>query len=155
MRLVLPPDLRADLEAALRKAGSNEIGGILMAEHVGENDFKVRSLTIQTHGGSFAAFIRNVGAFLKPLKEFFRRTNHDYVRFNYIGEWHSHPSFAPVPSGTDHRTMREIIEDPEVGANFVVLMVVKLDLDGSVIGTVTFYAPGGSCSRGELFLDNE
>jgi len=56
----------------------------------------------------------------------FERTGADYKRFNYLGEWHSHPSFLPVPSETDLETMQSIVEDPQVGANFLVLMIVKL-----------------------------
>lgn len=153
MQLILPTELRIQIEAALRKAGSNEIGGILMAEHVGEDTFLVRSLTIQRLGGTVATFLRHVEAFLGPLRRFFRRTNHDYRRYNYIGEWHSHPSFAPLPSRTDHQTMRAIIEDPEVGANFIVLLIVKLKEVTQVVGTVTVYMPDGCCFAGNLVLN--
>ena len=37
--------------------------------------------------------------------------------------------------------MWEIVDDPEVGANFAVLMIVRLDADDQLIGTVTIYAP--------------
>jgi Prokaryotic homologs of the JAB domain len=59
--------------------------------------------------------------------EALRDEHHNFKRFNYLGEWHSHPSFLPEPSATDHKSMREMIEDPKLGANFVVLMVVKLN----------------------------
>jgi integrative and conjugative element protein (TIGR02256 family) len=62
----------------------------------------------------------------QELNRFFERTGSDYKRFNYLGEWHSHPSFLPVPSETDLETMQSIVEDPQVGANFLVLMIVKL-----------------------------
>ena len=153
MQLILPIELRIQVEAALRKAGNNEIGGILMAEHVGENSFHIRSLTIQKRGGTFATFVRYVEAFLVPLRRFFQRTNHDYRRYNYIGEWHSHPSFAPVPSRTDDQTMRTIIEDPEVGANFIVLLIVKLNESRGLDGTVTVYIPDGRCFGGNLLFD--
>lgn len=46
MQLNLPREIRLQLETALRDAGRREIGGILMAEHIAENAFCVRSLTI-------------------------------------------------------------------------------------------------------------
>lgn len=155
MQLILPTELRIQVEAALRKAGNNEIGGILMAEHIAEDTFHVRSLTIQRRGGTFATFLRRVEAFIGPLRKFFRRTNYDYRRYNYIGEWHSHPSFAPVPSQKDHNTMQAIIEDPEVGANFVVLMVLQLRDNDELIGTATVYLPGGSFFAGCLTLNHD
>jgi integrative and conjugative element protein (TIGR02256 family) len=153
MQLILPREIREQIENALREAGRREIGGILMAEHIGENSFRVRSLTIQRRGGSFATFLRVVEAFLTPLRNFFRQTGYNYTRFNYIGEWHSHPSFVPTPSETDHRTMLSIINDPQTGAFFVVLLIVKLDENEEFVGTVTVYQPDAPAFRGELILE--
>lgn len=153
MRLLLPREIREQIEAALREAGRSEIGGILMAEHIAENAFRVQSVTIQRRGGSFAAFLRVVEAFIGPLKNFFRRTDYNYTKFNYIGEWHSHPSFIPKPSETDHQTMQSIINDPETGAFFVVLMIVKLNKDDAFTGTVTIYQPDAPKFFGELILE--
>lgn len=153
MQLILPREIREQIEAALREAGRREIGGILMAEHVGENAFRVRSVTIQRRGGSFATFLRVVEAFLTPLRNFFRQTDYNYTKFNYIGEWHSHPSFVPTPSETDHQTMLSIINDPQTGAFFVVLLIVKLDEYGEFVGTMTVYQPEAQAFRGELILE--
>ena len=125
-----------------------------MAEHVSENVFRVKSLTIQRIGGTFATFMRAAKSIIRPLIEFFRETNHNYTRFNYVGEWHSHPSFAPMPSVKDHRTMLEIIEDPHLGALFVVLMIVKLNSAREIEGTVTAYKPGGIILKGELIFED-
>lgn len=126
MKLRLPPDMVHKISGALQDAGTREIGGILMGEHIGADIFRVRNITIQRHSGSFASFVRAIQDFVAPLRHFFRTTNHDYTRFNYLGEWHSHPSFEPVPSVTDRQTMHDLIQDDNVGANFVVLMIVKL-----------------------------
>ena len=150
MQLLLPPEVTRKLLAALQKAEQHEIGGVLMGEHVAESVFRVRDLTVQYHGGSFAAFWRVVQDVLMPLRNFFRATGHNFQRFNYLGEWHSHPSFIPEPSATDHRTMRDMIEDPKLGAHFVVLMVVKLDEAHQLHGSVTVYQPGRREFRGEL-----
>lgn len=153
MQLILPREIRQQLEIALRDARRREIGGILMAEHSAENTFCVRSLTVQRRGGSFAAFVRAVEAILGPLKNFFRQTDYNYTKFNYVGEWHSHPSFVPAPSNTDHQTMLSIINDPQVGAFFVVLLIVKLNENGELVGTVTVYQPDAPAFRGELILE--
>jgi proteasome lid subunit RPN8/RPN11 len=150
VELLLPHEVAERLIDALKKAGPKEIGGILMAEHIDEGVFRVRDLTIQRRGGSFATFIRAVQSVIGPLREFFRITNHNYSRFNYIGEWHSHPSFTPVPSPTDHGTMHSIIENPEVGAFFVVLVIVKFNSAQELEGSVTVYQPGGRRYRGQL-----
>src|SRR5436305_3382362 len=111
MDFLLPAEVASRLVAALRLAGRQEVGGILMGESLAPGRFRIAEATIQPHGGSFATFFRNVRLALKPLRRFFSRTGHDYQRFNYLGEWHSHPSFVPEPSGPDVRSMLEIVED--------------------------------------------
>jgi JAB domain-containing protein similar to deubiquitination enzymes len=72
------------------------------------------------------------------------RVNHDYVRFNYWGEWHSHPSFELEPSEKDDISIREIVEDRDVGANFVVLLIVKLADKGELLTRAYTYLPNGT-----------
>src|SRR2546426_158241 len=105
MQLLVPPEITSRLVNALTEAGKREIGGILMGEHIGAETFRVKELTIQRKKGTFATFVRIVAEILAPLRAFFDATKHDYTRFNYLGEWHSHHSFLLEPSGQDHITM--------------------------------------------------
>ncbi len=146
MVLALPGHLRKTIIQALRKADKREIGGILMAEHIGHNHFEVKELTVHKCG-AFASFIRRIEDAIRRISSFFERTNHNYALFNYIGEWHSHPSFEPEPSSRDDASMRQIIQDPKIGANFVVLLIVKLDTAGQLISTLHTYLPDGSKHR--------
>jgi len=137
----VPRDVSKRLESALRSAGRREVGGVLMGEHVSEGVFRVKDLTVQRRG-TLASFVREVGVALTPLRRFFRETGHDYVRFNYLGEWHSHPSFTPEPSHRDSESMWRIVDDPAVGANFAVLLIVRLGSKGKLEGSVMAYLPG-------------
>ncbi|MFO0840896.1 MAG: Mov34/MPN/PAD-1 family protein [Gemmataceae bacterium] len=152
MKVVLPRDIAATLHSALAAAGSREVGGVLMGEHVAEDEFVVREVTVQEEGGTFAYFLRAIKSILAPLERFFRRTGHNYRRFNYLGEWHSHPSFECVPSERDAQTMRELVQDPAVGANFAVLVIVRLDAP-ALVGSVTAYTKGGNEERGVLDIE--
>lgn len=154
LTLNLPSDVVRKLESALKSAGSDECGGVLMAEHIGPNAFAVRELTVQG-GGSFARFVREARAALTALRGFFARTENQYTRFNYLGEWHSHPSFSVEPSGTDHQSMIEMVRNPEVGANFLVLLVVKLDAAKQLLGSVHMYLPDGTVSNGVLQVQRQ
>lgn len=153
MQLLLPREIVGRIVAALGEAGSREIGGILMGEHIGLDTFCVKDLTIQRKGGTFVTFVRVVRNILGPLQAFFRKTHHDYARFNYLGEWHSHPSFALSPSTTDHRSMFEIIDDPQLGANFVVLLLVKLGEQAVLDCAVFIYEPRAQPRTGEVVYE--
>src|SRR6267378_4356395 len=140
LTLVLPPEIASKVQQALARSGKREIGGVMMAEHASVNTFIIRDLTVHRRG-TLASFIRRIEEAWSALTRFFESTKRDYERFNYIGEWHSHPSFNPLPSGRDHQSMHEIISDRSAGANFVVLMIVKLSPEGSLVGTAHTYLP--------------
>jgi proteasome lid subunit RPN8/RPN11 len=125
MKLLLPKRITKKLKRNLR-GRMNEIGGVMVGEHVGEDTFRIVDVSFQRQEGSIAHFIRDPSDHSEFLAEFFKTTGNDYKRFNYIGEWHSHPSFKPVPSSEDLCTMRNIVDDPLVGVNFAVLMIVRL-----------------------------
>lgn len=141
MNLVLSSATLVRFREALEKGGTREVGGILMGEHVEDNTFRITDVTVQEHGGTFATFVRLVEGIVGPLRSFFRATRHQYTRFNYIGEWHSHHSFDLVPSERDRATMVSIIGDPSVGARFVVLLLVRLGDGGLLEHAATVFTP--------------
>lgn len=149
LKLLIPPNLTVQLEEALSKAGNLECGGIMLGEHVGPNAFQLRDVTVQGTG-SISRFIRKVEAAARGLKAFLIKHNNEFERFNYLGEWHSHPLYAAEPSVVDHTSMRDIIMDPKVGANFVALLIVKLNQHRQLTGSIHVYLPSGEIYRGEL-----
>jgi integrative and conjugative element protein (TIGR02256 family) len=142
MQLLLTPAIIQRLQRELRKAGRREIGGLLMGEHVQGELFRVVDLTVQHSGGTTACFIRHPHEHQAELDQFFERTGADYTRYNYLGEWHSHPSFAPVPSETDAETMQSIVSDASVGVNFLILLIVKRAGRQTLQVTATAFRPG-------------
>jgi len=126
MKIHLPLRIQYVLLNKLRDAGKQEIGGILMGEHIGEEEFRVFDLTIQKHSGSLSSFLRTPTDAIISLRKFFKRTGNNYKRFNYLGEWHSHPSFLAQPSDKDIHSMVEIATDRKIGVNFVILLIVRL-----------------------------
>ncbi|BFO55807.1 hypothetical protein AVXHC19_26100 [Acidovorax sacchari] len=151
LRITVPPDIQSKLHVALRAAGARECGGVLMGEHVDVNHFAVRALDIQ-RPGAIASFMRSVAGAARAIRAFCLSKGNDYRRFNYLGEWHSHPLFSVQPSSRDHATMRELATDPRVGANFVVLLIFRLN--GAVLeGSAHTYLPDGSVHGSHLDLE--
>ncbi len=126
MQLLVARPVIKRLERELRRAGRREIGGLLMGEHLRDELFRLVELSVQRGGGTNVCFIRRPQDHKAQLEKFFAQSGNDFTRFNYLGEWHSHPSFEPLPSDTDIRTMQSLVEDPDVGVNFLVLMVCRM-----------------------------
>ncbi|MEW8693089.1 MAG: Mov34/MPN/PAD-1 family protein [Candidatus Thiodiazotropha endolucinida] len=151
--IILPVEWRTRLISELEYAGDKEIGGILMGEQISPGKFRIVEMTIQHSGGLVAKFIRSAQRALFALQRFFKRTGHQYRQFNYLGEWHSHPSFSPKPSERDHATMIDLTCNGETGANFLVLMITRLNTTRGLEGTVTVYLPNGVVAEGILIND--
>jgi [CysO sulfur-carrier protein]-S-L-cysteine hydrolase len=143
MQLLLSGRLIQRLLTELKRAGDREIGGLLMGEHVRDGLFRVVDITVQRSGGDRACFIRQPKDHQKALKKFFARTGNDFTRFNYLGEWHSHPTFAPSPSSTDVATIQSMVADPSIGANFLVLLIAKRNSLGSFEASATLFTVDG------------
>lgn len=121
----LPSAIRDRLRQALRRAGPREIGGILMGQELTLGRFRVVDFSLDETSGERAHFVRDTKHHREALERFFERTGHDYQTFNYLGEWHSHPSFPVLPSATDVASMQELV-DGERGIEFAILLIVKL-----------------------------
>lgn len=111
------------ISEALEKYGDYEIGGMLIGNQKGRNYFSILDTTIADDIGKFSigSFIREPMKSLKIIIQSFKKK-----KYNYIGEWHSHPGFDLYPSKGDIATMQGILADPGYGVNFVLLIITKL-----------------------------
>lgn len=121
----LPSDERARFRTCLRRAGRREIGGILMGEQVAPDHFRIVDFSIDETTGTAAHFVRSPDHHSEALESFFRRTGSDFRRFNYLGEWHSHPSFPVRPSHDDMMSMQSLVNG-ERDIDFSALVIVRL-----------------------------
>ena len=153
MRLSLKSDQAARLVAALKRAGRREIGGQLYGEQLAPSEFLVTDVAVQKRVGGVARFIVDLVQAAREAVRFFERTNHQYTRYNYIGEWHSHPEFSVRPSGTDVSTMQSLVCDPEFRGSFAVLMIVRLVGD-TLRAAAWVFSPDGSDHDVELELND-
>ncbi|MBS0234173.1 MAG: Mov34/MPN/PAD-1 family protein [Proteobacteria bacterium] len=142
MRMRLANNQVAKLKSALAQAGTKEIGGQLFGEQLAPSDFRVTEIAIQARRGSFARFLVDLVEAGRNALRFFDRTEHRYKRFNYIGEWHSHPSFELKPSPQDVETMVKLVTDPAFKGSFAILMIVRLDGDHVSMGACLFDPQG-------------
>jgi len=125
MRLKLPRDQANRLKSLLGKARHREIGGVLMGEQIAVGCFRIVDFSVDEHTGSAAHFVRSPEDHKAALDAFFTRTGRDYARFNYLGEWHSHPSFSTRPSREDVSAMTDLVTG-ERSIDFSVLLIARL-----------------------------
>jgi [CysO sulfur-carrier protein]-S-L-cysteine hydrolase len=114
----------AKIYTALKQFNHYEIGGMLIGYQKGKNHFAIADVTIADDTGKFSIFnfIREPIKSIKIVTELFKKK-----KYNYIGEWHSHPKFTLQPSSKDIATMKGIISDKGYGVNFVLLIITKLN----------------------------
>jgi hypothetical protein len=127
VKLHLPAEQANVLVEALTHARTNEVGGQIYGQQLAASDFRITDITLQRKSGTFARFVVDLVQAARDAFAFFERTRHSYPQYNYIGEWHSHPSFAVQPSTTDVAAMRSVVQDTAFKGNFAVLMIAKLD----------------------------
>lgn len=142
MRIDLVADIKSRLRKALRSAGRREIGGMLFAEQLAPNCFRVLDFSIDLHSGSHTNFRRDPAVHKHALDAFFERTGSDFPRFNYLGEWHSHPSMSVHPSSEDIATMTELVSDDRNNISFAVLLIVRLRLHTWLDHSWTIFSRG-------------
>jgi hypothetical protein len=149
MRVEVPSPVKNELRRVLRKAGRSEIGGVLMAEQVQPGLFRIVDFSVDEKCGGDAHFVRSAEAHLEALNTFFTRTGNNYTKFNYLGEWHSHPSFPVAPSLTDQASMLALV-DGERAIDFAVLLIVRLHWWHSVRYSCTLFQRGSGASPVEI-----
>ncbi len=142
MKILLPSHLAETLRQELTAARRREIGGVLVGEHVRGETFRIADISVQRTGGTQTRFIRDPAHHREFLDQFFERTGRDYRRFNYLGEWHSHPTMRALPSLEDCQTMASIVADADVGANFAVLLIARLHFWFGLQMSATAFRPG-------------
>lgn len=138
MQIEIADDVRRMLCGALRGAGRREIGGVLMGEQLEPGHFRIVDLSIDSETGGRAHFVRSPEAHAIALDAFFERTGKEYRRFNYLGEWHSHPRFPVTPSAQDMSSMVELVHS-ERGIDFAILLIVKLRWSRSLARSCTLF----------------
>ena len=144
MRLRIPSDVINRWRKELSRAGAIEIGGVLFGEQLAEGDFRVVEVRRQRFGGgTCTSFHRRGAGARKQILALHKQFGSDPERFNYLGEWHTHPNSPVCPSIQDEVTMFQLLADQGEAVNFLVLIILKLDeVEQLQIGAKTFLSSG-------------
>lgn len=125
MQLLVPSDIRRTMRRQMVRARKREIGGILMGEEVSIQRFRIVDFSVDAESGTSGHFVRDADYHERELHAFFQRTGANYRRFNYLGEWHTHPSFDVQPSLQDIHSMQGLV-DSSRDVDFAVLLIARV-----------------------------
>ncbi|WP_417682771.1 Mov34/MPN/PAD-1 family protein [Roseibium sp.] len=143
VQLVLPRAIVDRMKNMLARAADREIGGILMARQITPGQFEIVDFSVDELTGERAHFVRDHVFHNTFLDAFFERTGYDYEKYNYIGEWHSHPRLPIFPSLTDLESMEDLVNG-ERRIPFAVLLVVRSDTFREFLAVATLHQCGMS-----------
>lgn len=144
MKLRISEEQAQNWQRDLTKAGRREIGGVLFGEQIAEGEFRLIDVTRQRFGGGTEVrFHRRGGSAKRAIEALHKMHGGDAERYNYLGEWHSHPNAPALPSPRDEVTMYQLLADQGDAVNFLVLLIVRLGDGGALeIGAITYLASG-------------
>ncbi|WMS87904.1 Mov34/MPN/PAD-1 family protein [Pleionea litopenaei] len=125
MKLLLPNNVMRKMRFHMLRAGRREIGGLIMGEELSEQTFRLVDFSVDSISGTRSSFVRDDKQHERALSNFFEKTGANYRRFNYLGEWHTHPSFSVHPSSQDIHAMQDLVSCSG-DVNFAVLFIAKL-----------------------------
>lgn len=146
MKLRISNDAIAQWRNDLKKARNREIGGVLFGEQIAEGDFRIIEATRQRFGGgSRSRFHRRGLPARKAIEALHDAHGGDGERFNYLGEWHSHPNAPAMPSVRDEVTMFQLLAEQAGAVNFLVLLIVKLGEQEALEVTAVAYLTSSHC----------
>lgn len=102
----------------------NEVGTSLVG-HYSDDGFEASVLDLAPLSPDSKGWCTSFYRGTAGLRKFFAKL---YKTFSgkryYVGEWHSHPDAAPIPSGTDNKNQLAIAKDMKTGCSECILIII-------------------------------
>lgn len=120
--IIAPEAERRIRELARASADGRETGGILLGRGPGADGV----IQVEEAGAPGENAERRTDFFLRDRSHAERLAEHAWERSRsiWVGEWHTHPAGPPVPSTRDLVTYTGLLDDPELGFEALVSVIV-------------------------------
>ncbi|MDG1736572.1 MAG: Mov34/MPN/PAD-1 family protein [Paracoccaceae bacterium] len=152
LSLTVPRSQLEKLQTHLKQGGKREIGGWLVAEQTAPGKFELVGLTVDLEVGTRDRFDSLPEPHSKQMDRILLESSGRTGRVDYLGEWHSHPAFPPIPSEIDVASMTNMVEYS--GPSFAALVIVRLMGSASIQATITTFQRGQLPKAGQLIIAN-
>lgn len=150
LSLTVPRSQLAKLQFYLTQGGKREIGGWLVAEQIAPGEFELVGLTVDLEVGTRDRFDSLPEPHSEQMDRILLENSGRAGRVDYLGEWHSHPTFPPIPSKMDLASMTDMVENS--GPSFGALVIVRLIGNASIEATITTFQRGQLPKVGRLMI---
>ncbi len=152
MKIIIPQKITKIIYNQVKKHSPNETKGALFARRINDELFEIDAVYLEKKIGSFAFVVLENNSKYKEFQKKYNKTHHfDFKNHNYIGDWHSHPSFELIPSGYDIKEVQNDLE--KSNANFLIQIIVKVSND-RLIGNAFLYDNNKSAEKIELIIES-
>lgn len=153
LSLTIPRSHLQRMKVCLMQGGIREIGGWLAAEQVAPGDFELLGFTVDLEVGTRDHFESVPELHTEQLDQILTANVNRAGRVDYLGEWHSHPTFPPIPSNIDLNAMTNMVENSR--PSFAALLIVRLLDRESIEATITTFQRGRPPEPGQLITDHQ
>ena len=101
--------------------------GIFLGDYE-DNKFTIKSI-VQDHENQFGSGNSTIRQTKNIYVEYQNKINLDYS-FDYIGEWHTHPTGNANPSRFDHKAMNFLLNHPKYSSPKQLILVIISPKEG-------------------------
>jgi len=151
MKIFVPQKITNAIQETIRKTQPKEIKGAFYAKQNNDESFSIDGLFVSEYiGTNFFCKLLIDKRYRDFEKRYFKERNYEYKKYNYIGDWHSHPEFACIPSLYDINEANDDLK--KSNANFVVQFIFKLE-DGVLIGSAFLFNKKFSSEKINLIIE--
>lgn len=99
-----------------------EFGGIFLGKVTDQTAEITNILTPTKFDNSETEFKRYSEDLNDKIADAYKESNGNII---FLGEWHSHPLNAPVPSSTDYEAMNKLATHPNISLKTPILLIIS------------------------------
>jgi proteasome lid subunit RPN8/RPN11 len=153
LEIIIPKKISLILIKQISKHSPLETKGALFAEDLGNDTFKIDGVYLEPKPGTttFVKLYINQ-EYVSFQKNYHKFRKNNFSKYNYIGDWHSHPLFECLPSSYDVSEVEEDIK--KSNAIFLVQLILKV-LKGRLVGNAFYYTRETSAKKIKLTILNK
>lgn len=122
--LYIADSVFSKIEKAVTVHYPKEFGGVFIGNSTSCDSLLIEDILIpDAYENGKTIFVRHPGSLNERLKLIYQESD---GRIDYVGEWHSHPDAAAIPSSTDKEAIRNISKNEDINTATPIMAIVEV-----------------------------